>query len=67
MHMGDLDAAEEMMERRTRKGEEETYKRYVAGFLAPDDSILKEAPDAIEDQDFRTEMKDGPKSSSILR
>ena len=55
------------MERKTRKGEQDAYRRYVEGFLGSDDSVLKEAMDAsgyaIGGQEFRDEMEDGLKGA----
>jgi len=61
----------DLMGRRTRRGKQQAYKRYVEGFLGAEDGKLKEAREAsgyaIGDKEFREEMEDGLKGARLRK
>jgi putative transposase len=60
-----------LMGRKTRKGEQAAYRKYVEGFLASEDGVLKEALGAsgyaIGDGEFREKMEDGLKGAELRK
>jgi hypothetical protein len=60
-----------LMGRRTSRGEQHAYRRYVEGFLDASDGKLKEAMEssgyAIGDAEFREEMEDGLKGARLRK
>ena len=61
----------DLMGRRTRRGLQQAYRRYVEGFLGAEDGKLKEAMEAsgyaIGDEEFREEMEDALKGVRLRK
>jgi len=60
-----------LMGRRTKRGRQQAYERYVEGFLGAADGKLKEAMEAsgyaTGDREFREEMEDGLKGARLRK